>query len=160
MVAPDSVHIGCIAISREAKAVRVKTSTLACDARALVHDMIFLVAHADVYVQLHSCVLTVIKTIVPIQDVKSIDEVVCALLPSEARQCLALAARIKAALAEELSSVLICSIGIALTELLAKIAAQRHKLNGTLVLDPKMLLDALAYLKLSELSGLGDGTVS
>ena len=82
------------------------------------------------------------------------------MLQSEARQYLASAVPIKAALPQELNSLLICSIGMAPTELLAKIAAQRHKLNGTLVLDPKMLVDALVYLKLSELSGLGDGTVT
>lgn len=160
VVALDSVHTGCIAVSREAKEMGMKTNVPAREARVLVPDMKFVVARPDVYVRLHNRILEVIQTVVPIQDVRSIDEVVCALLPSEARQCLALAARIKAALEQEFSSVLTCSIGMAPTELLAKIAAERHKPNGTLLLDLAMLPDVLADLKLTKLPGVGDGMIA
>ena len=160
VVALDSAHTGCIAVSREAKAMGVKNNMPARDARVVVPDMTFVVARPDVYVRLHNRILEVIETVVPIQDVRSIDEVVCALLPSEARQRLGLAARIKAALAREFSPVLTCSIGMAPTELLAKIAAERHKPNGTLLLDLDMLPDALAELKLTKLPGVGDGMIA
>ncbi|MEL7516684.1 MAG: hypothetical protein AAGK03_18920 [Pseudomonadota bacterium] len=157
VVAPDSAHTGCIAVSREAKALGVKTNMPAREARELVPDLIFVVARPDVYVRLHKRILAVVETVVPIQHVRSIDEVVCALLPSEGRQCQAEAAQIKAALLQEFSPVLTCSIGMASTELLAKIAVERHKPDGTLVLDVAMLPAALADLKLEKLPGVGDG---
>ena len=160
VVALDSAHTGCIAVSREAKALGVKNNMPAREARAILPDMTFVVARPDVYVRLHKRILAVIETVVPIQHVRSIDEVVCALLPSEGRQCLVLAKRIKTALAREFSPVLTCSIGMAPTELLAKIAAERHKPNGTLVLDPAMLPAKLADLKLGKLPGLGEGMIT
>lgn len=157
VIALDSAHTGCIAVSREAKLRGVKTLVPAREARKVIPEMIFVVARPDVYVRLHKRILTVIETIVPIQHVRSIDEVVCALLPSEGRQALELAQRIKAALAEAFSPVLTCSIGMAPTELLAKVAAERYKPNGTLILDTAMLPHALVDLKLNKLPGIGDG---
>jgi len=157
VVALDSAHTGCIAVSREAKARGVKTNMPARDARAILPDMIFVVARPDVYVRLHNRILEVIETVVPIQHVRSIDEVVCALLPGEGRQGLALAQRIKAALAQNFSPVLTCSIGLAATELLAKLAAERHKPDGAYLLETAMLPAALADLKLGKLPGIGEG---
>lgn len=98
VVALDSPHTGCIAVSREAKTRGVKTNMPAREARKIIPDMVFVVARPDVYVRLHERILAVIETVLPIQFVRSIDEVVCALLPSEGKQGLALATRIKAAL--------------------------------------------------------------
>jgi len=96
-------------------------------ARLILPDMAFVVARPDDYVRLHKRILAVIETVVPIQHVRPIDEVVCAFLPSEGRQGSALAARIKSALRDAFSPVLTCSIGLASTELLAKVAAERCK---------------------------------
>ena len=52
--------------------------------------------------------------------------------------------------------MLTCSIVMAPTELLAKIAPVRHKPDGTYLLTLAMLPDALADLKLSKLPGLVD----
>ncbi len=160
VVALDSPHTGCIAVSREAKLLGVKTNTLAKDARRQVPDMIFVVARPDVYVRLHKRILEVVETIVPIQHVRSIDEVVCALLPSEGRQGLALAARIKTALRAAFSPVLTCSIGMAATELLAKVAAERQKPDGAVLLKTQDLPGALADLSISKLPGIGEGMVT
>ena len=160
VVAIDSAHTGCIAVSREAKALGVKNNMPAREARLIIPDMTFVVARPDVYVRLHKRILAVIENVVPIQHVRSIDEVVCALLPSEGRQGLALATRIKTALQDAFSPVLTCSIGLGPTELLAKVAAERHKPNGMLLLDPSMLPSALNDLKLAKLPGIGAGMVA
>lgn len=157
VVALDSPHTGCIAVSREAKVLGVKTNTLAKEARARVPEMTFVVARPDVYVRLHKRILEVVETVLPIQHVRSIDEVVCDLLPSEGRQGLALAAKIKSALLEAFSPVLTCSIGMAPTELLAKVAAEQNKPDGAVLLDTSMLPDALADLSISKLPGIGEG---
>jgi DNA polymerase-4 len=139
VLALDSPHAGCIAVSREAKARGVKSNMSAREARKIIPDMIFVVARPDVYVSLHNRIMAVIETVVPILHVRSIDEVVCALLPSEGREGLVLAERIKEILSQNFSSVLTCSIGLAATELLAKLAAERCKPNGTFLLDPPTL---------------------
>lgn len=157
VVALDSAHTGCIAVSREAKVRGVKSNMAAREARAIIPEMVFVVARPDVYVQLHKRILNVIEAVVPIQHVRSIDEVVCALLPSEGRQGLVLAQRIKDALSQNFSSVLTCSIGMAATELLAKLAAERHKPDGAVLLKTQMLPEYLADLKLSKLPGIGEG---
>jgi len=160
VVALDSAHTGCIAVSREAKMLGVKTNMSGREARAIIPDMVFVVARPDVYVQLHKRILRVIETVVPIQYVRSIDEVVCALLPSEGRQGLLLAQQIKNALSENFSPVLTCSIGMAATELLAKLAAERHKPNGAVLLETTMLPEYLADLKLGKLPGIGAGMLA
>ncbi|MEM6758514.1 MAG: type VI secretion protein ImpB [Pseudomonadota bacterium] len=160
VVALDSPHTGCIAVSREAKRLGIKTNTPAKEASAQVPDMIFVVARPDVYVRLHKRILDVVETVLPIQHVRSIDELVCALLPGEGRQGLILAERIKAALREAFSPVLTCSIGMGPTELLAKIAAERNKPDGAVLLDTAMLPDALADLEIHKLPGIGEGMIA
>lgn len=160
VVALDSPHTGCIAVSREAKARGVKANMPAREARVLLPEMVFVVARPDVYVRLHKRILDVIETVVPIQHVRSIDEVVCALLPSEGRQGLRLAADIKKALSENFSPVLTCSIGMAATELLAKLAAERQKPDGAVLLETRMLPAFLADLKLGKLPGIGEGMLT
>jgi DNA polymerase-4 len=157
VIALDSAHTGCIAVSREAKARGVRTNMPAREARAVIPEMVFVVARPDVYVRLHKCILRVIETVVPIQHVRSIDEVVCSLLPSEGRQGLVLAQRIKDALSQNFSPVLTCSIGLAATELLAKLAAEQHKPDGTVLLKTRMLPEYLTDLKLGKLPGIGEG---
>ena len=153
----DSPHTGCIAISREAKALGVKSGTTIKDARRQVPDMIFVVARHDVYVRLHNRILAVIETCLPVANVRSIDEVVCHLLPSEAREGSALAKRIKTALADNFSPVLTCSIGMAPSELLAKIGAEMNKPDGFSMINSADLPATLSRLKLSDLPGISTG---
>ena len=78
----DSPHTGCIAVSREAKARGVKGNMPIVEARQIIPDMIFVVARPDAYVRLHHRILATIETCLPIAKVRSIDELVCHLLPS------------------------------------------------------------------------------
>ncbi|SEQ89520.1 DNA polymerase-4, partial [Loktanella sp. DSM 29012] len=71
----DSPHTGCIAVSRQAKALGVKSGATIAKAREIIPDMIFVVARHDVYVRLHKRILDVIETVVPVVHVRSIDEV-------------------------------------------------------------------------------------
>ncbi|KKN13579.1 hypothetical protein LCGC14_1004890 [marine sediment metagenome] len=56
----DSPHTGCIAVSRQAKALGVKPGTTVKQAREIIPDMIFVVARHDVHVRLHKRILEVI----------------------------------------------------------------------------------------------------
>ncbi len=153
----DSPHTSCIAVSREAKARGVKSGFSVRAARQVLPDMVFVLARHDVYVRLHRRILAVVDTILPVAEVRSIDEMVCALLPEEARQGEALALRIKAALAEAFSPGLTCSIGMAPTELLAKIGAEMHKPDGIAVIRSTELPERLAGLDLAALPGISKG---
>lgn len=153
----DSPHTSCIAVSREAKALGVRSGASIRDARAIIPDMIFVIARHDVYVRLHKRILEVLNSIVPVARVRSIDEVVCHLLPNEARQGQALSNRIKTAIAEAFSPTLTCSIGMAPTELLAKVGAEMNKPDGFALIDVADLPGRLAHIALGDLPGISKG---
>lgn len=153
----DALHTGCIAVSREAKARGVKFNMPIVKAREIIPDMIFVVARHDVYVRLHKRILDVIETVVPVAHVRSIDEVVCNLLPAEGARAEDLAHRIKTALSTAFSDVLTCSIGMAPTELLAKIAAELDKPDGFRLIKAEELPQALSSIDLGKLPGISTG---
>lgn len=153
----DVRHTGCIAISREAKRAGVPSGASVNEARAIVPEMIFVVARPDAYVRLHHRILAVIEGCLPIEKVRSIDELVCDLVASEAAQGKALVQRIKIALLEAFGPTLTCSIGIGPSELLAKIAAEMHKPNGLGILQERELPGAISHLKLSDIPGISKG---
>lgn len=153
----DTPHTGCIAISREAKTLGVPSGATIKVAREICPSMVIVVARPDAYVRLHKRIIAVIEECLPIAKVRSIDEVVCHLLPSEAANGALLAQQIKDALAENFSSVLTCSIGIAKTEMLAKIGAEMNKPDGFTLLRPSDLPGVLCKLKLNDLPGISKG---
>ena len=153
----DSPNTSCIAISREAKTRGLSSGASVNEARAKIPEMIFVVARHDVYVRLHRRILETIEACLPIAHVRSIDELVCNLLPNEAAEGGALADRIKRELARSFSEVLTCSIGMASTELLAKIAAEQHKPDGFCILHATDLPHALAHLPLLKIPGISNG---
>jgi DNA polymerase IV len=152
-----SEHTCAIAASREAKTYGIKTGTPVKEARKLCPHIIFRAARHDVYVKLHKRTLEVIDTVVPIAAVRSIDEVACELLASESAQGRMLAVNIKQALARDIGPTLTCSIGLAPTELLAKIAAEMQKPDGLVIIEPQDLPHALYGLKLTDVPGIGRG---
>jgi DNA polymerase-4 len=156
----DALHTSCIAVSREAKVRGVKSRMSITKAREIIPDMIFVVARHDVYVRLHKRILDVIEACVPVAHVRSIDEVVCNLLPVEGEAGEALAQQIKRALASTFSDGLTCSIGMAPTELLAKIAAEMHKPNGFRLIRAEDLPRALSDIDLGDLPGISKGMQS
>lgn len=153
----DSPHTSVIAASRQAKPYGIKTGTSVREAREKCPDIVFVSARPDVYVKLHNRILETIERCVPIAAVRSIDEVACHLLESEARQAQALAVRIKRVLRDEIGPVLTCSIGISLNELLAKIAAEMDKPDGFVLLEHEDLPGRLFDLELRDLPGISKG---
>ncbi|MEE4210350.1 MAG: hypothetical protein V2I43_13925 [Parvularcula sp.] len=148
---------GCIAISREAKALGVPGNVSVIKARAAAPDMVFVVARPDTYVRLHHKILAATETCLPVASVRSIDELVCELLPSEQVRAIDLARQIKTTLLHEFSEALTCSIGLAQTELLAKIAAEMNKPDGLVVFDQKALPKKIADLPLGDIPGISSG---
>jgi len=159
VVPVDSRHTCCIAASYEAKALGIRTGTSVGDARAMCPDVRLIVARPRRYIEVHRRILTALDRFAPVDKVYSIDEVAIRLSPAErppdaARQ---LGARLKRAIYQDVGAYLRCSVGVAPTRLLAKIACELHKPDGLTLLDVDELPDRLADLDLKELPGINTG---
>lgn len=156
----DSEHTGLIAVSREANALGIKRGAYVRDVRRQCPGIVLVTARHERYVELHRAIVAVIGDIVPIKAVCSIDEVVCALLPSEQAQALALGQRIKDALATRIGPTLTCSVGLGPNDLLAKIAAEANKPDGLAAIRPEDLPGPLLALELTDIPGIARGNAA
>jgi DNA polymerase-4 len=158
----ESENTCVIAASYDAKCCGVKTGTRVRDARRLCPEIALVKARPDVYVRTHHAILRSIDQCLPVHKVYSIDEWTIRLLGEEQKQerAVALGRRIKRQLLHDFSPWLTCSIGIAPTRLLAKIASELKKPDGLTVLDPNELPDRLEHLSLDDLSGIGHGMLA
>jgi DNA polymerase-4 len=156
----DSEHTGLIAVSREAKALGIKRGAYVRDVRRQCPGFVFVNARHELYVELHHTILGVIESVVPVKAVCSIDEVVCALLPSEQAEALALGRRVKDAVATRIGPTLTCSVGLGPNDLLAKIAAEMNKPDGLVALHPDDLPGPLLSLALTDVPGIARGNAA
>jgi len=147
----------CIAASYEAKHFGVKTGTRVSDARKLCPDIQFVEARHHKYVERHHQLVGLVETCIHVDDVLSIDEMVCELplnwsAPDQARR---IAKKIKETIAREAGPYLRCSIGLAPNTFLAKTASDLEKPDGLVTIDLPDLPDCLHQLELSDLCGVG-----
>ncbi len=156
----DSEHIGLIAVSREAKALGLKRGTFVRDARRQCPGLILVTARHEAYVELHRQILEAIETVIPVRAVCSIDEMVCALMPSEWPQGLAIGQRVKDVIAAGIGPTLTCSVGLGPNELLAKIAAEMRKPDGLVAILPDDLPGPLLALDLTDIPGIARGNAA
>ena len=108
---------------------------------------------------MHHRILKAIDRCAPVHKVYSIDEAAIHLVREQRqhRDAIELARGIKQAIAQDVGQVLTCSVGIAPTRLLAKIASDLQKPDGLTVLTPNDLPDRLAHLELDDLVGISAG---
>lgn len=146
-----------ISASYEAKAFNVATGTRIAEAMRLCPDLQLMPAQHDVYVDFHHRILDAIERCLHVTQVCSIDEVACELLGREREldNALALARRIKHTIATEIGACLRCSIGLAPTRFLAKVATEIEKPDGLVAIEPGRLPDRLLELTLRDLPGIG-----
>lgn len=155
----ETEHTCCIAASAEAKAHGVKTGTRVPDARRLCPGITLVKARPDFYVKVHRDILAAVDTEAPIHEVVSIDEFTVRLGRGQRddASAAALAKRIKRAIAGGVGERLRCSVGIAPTVLLAKIASNLEKPDGLTVLHARDVTERLADWKLTDLTGVSHG---
>jgi DNA polymerase-4 len=155
----ESENTCVIAASYDAKHFGVKTGTRVGDARRLCPGLVLVKARPNIYVALHHAILRSVDKCVPVHKVYSIDEWAIQLLGHEQKQegAITLGRCIKQQLLRDFSPWLTCSIGIAPTRLLAKIASELRKPDGLTVLYPRELPDRLEHSSLSDLCGIGHG---
>jgi len=157
-VVPVLTDSSCaIATSYEAKAFGVTTGTRIFEAKQRCPDITLVPAHHDLYVDYHHRILAELACHLPIAKVHSIDEAACRLLGTERERdkACALANAIKRGIWKNVGEHLHCSIGLAPTSFLAKIATELEKPNGLVTLEAEELPGPLFRLALRDLPGIG-----
>ena len=146
----------CIAASYEAKAFGIKTGTIVRDARKLCKDMIFVQARPPLYVEFHHKLIEIVESCTHVEEVRSIDEMVCKLTGSQQikENALKLAAKIKREISKQYPHIR-CSIGIAPNTFLSKVASNMQKPDGCVVIEQHEIPEKLFSLKLRALNGIG-----
>lgn len=149
----------CIAASYEAKRYGVKTGTLVQDARLLCPKLEIVEARPKEYIRIHHQILRAVDTVLPIEAVLSIDEMVCKLMgrEQEPAQALRLGEQVKQAIYRHVGQELRCSVGLGPNRFLAKVAAEMHKPDGLTLLRLTDLPHRLYSLALRDLPGIGPG---
>ena len=149
----------CIAVSYEARRYGIKTGTRVQDARLLCPRLELVEARPKEYVRIHHQILRAVDTVLPVEAVLSIDEMVCKLMgrekePAHARK---LGEQVKEAISRHVGGQLRCSVGLGPNRFLAKVAAEMHKPDGLTLLQPSDLPHRLYSLQLRDLPGIGPG---
>ena len=148
----------CIAASYEAKAFGVRTGTGISEARQLCKGIEIVEARPNLYVDYHHQIINVVESCIHVDEVLSIDEMVC-WLPLNWRErdfVEGIGQQIKHRLTETFSPWIRASVGAAPNGWLAKIASAQNKPNGlTIWEDEKDLPTALFELSLTDLYGVG-----
>lgn len=154
-----SEHSGAIAASYEAKALGISRGTSVVEARKLCPAIAIRPARHDRYVQLHLQLMDAIREHLPITRVHSIDECVCRLSREEWEidRAKDKALAVKRGIRAKFGTSIRCSIGLAPSPVLAKLASDLHKPDGLTALPISALPDSLANLPLRAIPGIGAG---
>jgi DNA polymerase-4 len=147
----------CIAASYEAKRYGIKTGTKVGVARKLCPDLQVVEGRPDVYVEFHEKILAAVDTVIPIEQVHSIDEMSCRLTgrQQEIAQAIVLGRQVKEAIGMRVGRYMRCSVGLATNRFLAKVASDMQKPDGLTVITHDDLPHKLHTLTLSDLPGIG-----
>ena len=147
----------CIAASYEAKRFGIKTGTNVGEARKRCPGLIVVEARPPLYVEYHHKLIAAVDACVPVTQVRSIDEMSCALRGRwrERETALRLAHDIKARIAGTVGECMSSSIGIAPNAFLAKTASDMQKPDGLVVIEEGDLPDVLFRLQLRDFCGIG-----
>lgn len=144
-----------IACSKEAKAAGCKNVMGVREARAICPDIQFVPQRPDLFRRAHNTLLNEISCEIPIETVKSIDELICGLDKAAIAAPEALARRIKDRIRKNVGDQITCSIGFAANRLLAKVACKVDKPNGVTIWHPHLMPGPLFKLPLDDIPGVG-----
>lgn len=152
----DAPGAACIAASIDAKRCGVRMGTRQEEARRLCPGIVFRPVKHDVCVRYHHAILQAVETVIPVERVWSIDECSCRLTGSQQDldRALQIGRALQQAVLDQVSPALRCSVGLAPTRLLAKLAAGLEKPGGLHWLLPHVLPDRIAHLALDDLPGV------
>lgn len=152
----NAQHTCVIACSREAKLHGVKNVMNIEEARQRCPDIILVPQSPDLYRRAHNTLISEITAVIPVDAVKSIDELTCKISPLERSDPRALGLRIKKRIADNVGPFIACSIGFAANRQLAKMACKAGKPNGNMVWHPNDMPGPLLNLTLRDVPGIGE----
>lgn len=144
-----------IACSREAKAMGCKNVMTVEEAKRLCPDIVLVPQKPDLYRRAHNTLIAEIESVIPVDAVKSIDELTCRLDEYQRHEPQDLAMEIKRTLAEHVGPFITCSIGFAANRQLAKIAGKQDKPNGVTIWHPHVMPAPLFKVELGDIPGVG-----
>ena len=144
-----------IACSKEAKAAGCRNIMRVPDARLICPDIILVTQRPDLFRRAHNALLNEIACEIPIETVKSIDELACRLDKAAIADPQSLAKKIKDRIRKNIGEQITCSIGFAANRMLAKIACKVDKPDGVTIWRPEDMAEPLFRLPLSDIPGVG-----
>lgn len=144
-----------IAASKEAKRFGVKNVMNVGEAKKICPDLILVPQTPDLYRRAHNTLLAEIGAVIPIDAIKSIDELTCRLDCKQKANPEILSRNIKERIARYVGPHITCSIGFAPNRHLAKIAGKQDKPNGTTIWRPDHVPDVLYPLPFDDIPGIG-----
>lgn len=147
----------CIAASYEAKRCGVRTGTQVAQARRLCKGLRVVHARPAEYVRAHEAIVAAVNSVIPVEQVLSIDEMVCRLSPHEQEpsRAVEVAREAKDIIRQQVGQYLLCSVGLAPNRFLSKVASNFQKPDGLTTITSDDLPDKLYSLSLSDLPGIG-----
>jgi DNA polymerase IV len=151
----NSEYTSAVAVSYEAKAFGIKSGMKIYEARERCPKLIVRDARHELYVDYHHKIIEAVENVLPIDKVYSVDEMACRLIGDEQTVAGAthLAQKVKQNILK-ISPALRCSVGVAPSTLLAKLATDMMKPNGLVFLESKDLPAKILHLPLTEISGI------
>jgi DNA polymerase-4 len=155
------VDTTCIlASSYEAKRCGVKTGTSVAEAKSLCPDIQLLIARPALYVSYHDRIVEAVGTVLPVDKVRSIDEMQFRLIgrEREPENAAAIGRELKRAIREKVGDTLSCSVGIAPNAFMAKLGTELQKPDGLVVLEAKDLPGRVLQLELTGFTGINKKT--
>ena len=146
-----------IAASYEAKLKGIKTCTKIYEAKKLCPELICIKGRHKLYVEYHKRIFAEINKLLFVDAVCSIDEGAGRLTGKyqQEEEAIQLAQNIKLAIKQNVGDYITCSIGIAPTKYLAKIAAEMKKPDGLTVITAEDIPSKLLKLSLRDIPGVG-----
>jgi len=159
VIPSDTDYTCAIAASYEAKIYGIKTGTPILEAKRMCPKLVCVLARHHVYVDYHERIISEIIKHIPINKIWSVDEL-SSRLPLRFRSEDAvrdLARRIKKGLHDTIGEAIHCSIGVAPSSFLAKVATDMQKPDGLVILKKPELPGPLLQLELMDLPGINVG---
>lgn len=144
-----------IACSREAKALGVKNIMGVDEAKRICRDLVLVPQKPDLYRRAHNALISEIASVIPVDQVKSIDELSFKLDVHQRADPAGVAAAIKRAIRYNIGASITCSIGFAANRHLAKIACGTQKPDGLSIWRPEMMPAPLLKVPIEDISGIG-----
>lgn len=144
-----------IAASKEAKVFGVTNVMNVAEALKLCPNLVLVPQSPDLYRRAHNTLLCEIATAVPIDAIKSIDELACKLDGDQSKRPDQVAFEVKQRIARNVGPHITCSIGFAPNRHLAKMACKMDKPDGVTIWSPEVLPYPLFTLPIGDIPGVG-----